>query len=210
MPTLAAGSTFSQALSGGNSVRIQTTHNVSGRIRFVPTNTESPPPQNSSRSFGPTPIDQTFGPWGIPGTVFVDCERGSATTLTYTVNSDAMSQVSITGGQIDSPVQIGVTSPPYIKVGIFAANWQDASGSPGNATQSTIHGRAAFAAAASTVTITNVNVQTANVSVFVQLLDNDATLTSMRVTSIAAGSFTVTGNAAATGTTRFTYLIVAT
>ena len=82
----------------------------------------------------------------------------------------------------------------------------DSSGTPGNATQSVMRGRAAFAAAGSTVTITN-SICTANASVFVQLQTGDATLT--RVTVVpGAGSFVVTGNAPATGTTVFDYFII--
>lgn len=214
MPTLAAGASFNQAVSAGNSVRIQTTHNVSGRIRFVPSSTELPPPPNSSRSFGPLPIDQTFGPWGMPGTVFVDCDPGSATTLTYTVNDDAMPQVAITGGSINGTI-IGATSQA---AGTFtalrAANLTggfrmalvDVSGTPGNATSSSCRGRAAFAAGTNTVTITSTAVA-ANSTVLISLGGTDATLTSVRVTP-GAGSFTVTGNANATGTTPFDWFLV--
>lgn len=82
----------------------------------------------------------------------------------------------------------------------------DSSGTPGNATINNLSGRAAFAAAGSTVVITNSTV-TATSKVFVSLRGGDATLTSVRVTP-AAGSFTVTGNAAATATTIFDFLVV--
>lgn len=82
----------------------------------------------------------------------------------------------------------------------------DGSGTPGNVTQNVEHGRAAFAAAASTVVVTNSQVA-ANSTVLVSLGGSDATLTSVRVTP-AAGSFTVTGNAAATGTTPFDYIVI--
>lgn len=82
----------------------------------------------------------------------------------------------------------------------------DTSGTPGNATINNLSGRAAFAAAGSTVVITNSTV-TANSKVFVSLRAGDATLTTVRVTP-AAGSFTVTGNAAATAITIFDFLVV--
>lgn len=82
----------------------------------------------------------------------------------------------------------------------------DTSGTPGNATMTTLSGRAAFAAAGTTVVITNAQVTAAS-KVFVSLRGGDATLTSVRVTP-AAGSFTVTGNAAATAVTIFDYFIM--
>jgi hypothetical protein len=81
----------------------------------------------------------------------------------------------------------------------------DSSGTPGNATINTLSGRAAFAAGGSTVVITN-SLVTANSKVFVQQR-NDTTLKSISVNP-AAGSFTVTGNAAATAITIFDFLVV--
>jgi hypothetical protein len=83
----------------------------------------------------------------------------------------------------------------------------DGSGTPGNVTQNVMHGRAAFAAAASTVVVTNSQVA-ANSSVFVVLQTADATLTQILRATPAAGSFTVTGNAAATATTVFDYFVL--
>lgn len=82
----------------------------------------------------------------------------------------------------------------------------DASGTPGNATINTARGRAAFAAAASAVTITN-SLVTASSTVLVSLSAADATLTSILRTVPGAGSFTVTGNAAATGATAFDFVV---
>lgn len=82
----------------------------------------------------------------------------------------------------------------------------DSSGTPGNVTNNAQHGRAAFAAAANTVVVTN-SLVAATSSVFVQVGGADATLNSVRVTC-AAGSFTVTGNAAATAATPFDFFVV--
>lgn len=83
----------------------------------------------------------------------------------------------------------------------------DSSASPGNATANTPRGTAAFAAAASAVTITN-NLVTANSTVICQLRASDATLTSILRTIPGAGSFTVTGNAAATAATAFDWIVI--
>jgi hypothetical protein len=114
--------------------------------------------------------------------------------------------VAITGGSVNG-TPIGATTPSTgafstLKVGTFA----DQSGSPGNVTNNGTHGRAAFAAAGTAVVVTNSTVA-ATSTVLVSLGGTDSTLTTVRVTP-AAGSFTVTGNAAATATTPFDYVVV--
>lgn len=116
------------------------------------------------------------------------------------------SAVAITGGTINGAT-VGVTTPAIVKTSNLQAGTNtDISGTPGNGTSSGMRGRAAFAAAGSTVTITSA-ICTAASSVFVQLGSTDATLTSVRVTP-GAGSFVVTGNAAATGTTLFDFHVI--
>lgn len=83
MATLAAGSSTSFTLAWGQSVRIQTSHNVSGRIKFIPSNPESPFSKSSGRSFGPLSIDQTFGPWDQSGTVIIENDSISSASITY-------------------------------------------------------------------------------------------------------------------------------
>lgn len=228
MPSLAAGSTFSQAISGDQRIRIQTNHNQSGRLWFVPENAESPP-VSTSRSFGPLAIDQTFGPWGEAGTINIVCDAGSTSPgLTYTVVDETAQAIvasafTQTAGAFSSTgagaktltasgtgsVSVGATgtgTTTITRVNSLSAVSTDSSGTPGNATNNNLSGRAAFAAAASTVVITNSQVTAAS-KVFISLGSADATLTSVRVTP-AAGSFTVTGNAAATGTTVFDFLVV--
>ena len=100
----------------------------------------------------------------------------------------------------------GTGSTTVTRVGSLTVLTTDTSGTPGNATINTLSGRAAFAAAGSTVVVTNSTV-TATSKVFVSLRAGDATLDSVRVTP-AAGSFTVTGNAAATAITIFDFFVV--
>jgi hypothetical protein len=83
----------------------------------------------------------------------------------------------------------------------------DSSGAPGNVTNNATRGRAAFAAAASTCVVTNSQV-TANSMVVVTLRVNDATLTAIKSVVTAAGSFTVTGIAAATAAAAFDFLVL--
>jgi hypothetical protein len=83
----------------------------------------------------------------------------------------------------------------------------DSSGTPGNVVNNATRGRAAIAAAATTCVVTNAAV-TASSMVIVTLRSADATLTTILHVVTAAGSFTVTGNAAATGTCAFDFLVL--
>lgn len=89
---------------------------------------------------------------------------------------------------------------------VVFSSFTDSSATPGAATINKTTGRAAIAAAASSVVITNDKV-TANSIILVQLETADATLTRVIVTP-GAGSFTVTGNAAATATTKFSFVVI--
>lgn len=82
----------------------------------------------------------------------------------------------------------------------------DSSGAPGAATINKPAGRSAVALGAAGVVITN-SLVTANSKVFVQLRSADTTLLYVTVTS-AAGSFAVTGNAAATAAVVFDWFVV--
>jgi hypothetical protein len=96
----------------------------------------------------------------------------------------------------------------YIAQGVAVAvstATTDKSATPGNVTINAPLGRAALAAAAATCVVTNSFVKPTSV-VVVQLETNDGTATRLIVT-VAAGSFTVTAPAAATGTTKFSFTV---
>lgn len=101
---------------------------------------------------------------------------------------------------------MGQTTPAAVRTSNLSAPNTDSSGTAGNATNSSPKGRAAFAAAGTSVVITSTLV-TASSTVLVSLGGTDTTLTSLRVTA-AAGSFTVTGNAAATAITPFDFFVI--
>lgn len=111
-----------------------------------------------------------------------------------------------TAGNINN-MAIGQTTAAAVKTSNLQATYTDSSGTPGNVTNNSPRGRAAFAAAGSSVVVTN-SLVTATSSVFVQQETADATLTTILSVVPAAGSFTVTGNAAATGTTKFSFFVV--
>lgn len=82
--------------------------------------------------------------------------------------------------------------------------------SASTATPTTINkaaGRIKMAAGTSSFVV-NSTLCFANSLIFLQLESNDATLTRVLVTSKAAGTFTITGNANATGTVTVEFLIV--
>lgn len=86
-------------------------------------------------------------------------------------------------------------------------SFTDASGTPGNATVNATRGKVAIAAAASSVVVTNSKVN-ANSQILVTLEGADATLLYIKSVVPAAGSFTVTGNAAATAATSLKFTVV--
>lgn len=90
--------------------------------------------------------------------------------------------------------------------GIIQLATSDSSGTPGNATINLPSGKFAIAAAASAATITNSLVTSAS-RVQCQVESNDATLKSVSVAP-GAGSFVVTGNAAATAATTINFIVV--
>lgn len=226
MATVTAGNSASVTISGDQTVDISVNHNNAGRISFTPSNPSAVAGVGGAGvSFGPMPMSKTYGPFGVAGTLTVSCDVG---TVTYTVNATTLQDVavnnSITTGGLFSAIgpssktltasstgnvtlgAIGTGSTTITRVNSLTVVSTDASGTPGNATINNLSGRAAFAAAGTTVVITN-SLVTAASKVFVSLGGSDATLTSVRVTA-AAGSFTVTANAAATGTTPFDFLVV--
>ena len=130
----------------------------------------------------------------------------NATPATAQSSAYLPASVAITGGTINGTA-IGGTTRAAGAFTTLAVTRTDSSGTPGNVTNNSALGRAAFAAAGTTVVVTNSTV-TATSEVFVNLITTDATLTSIRVTTIGAGSFTVTGNAAATAAATFSFLVV--
>lgn len=124
-----------------------------------------------------------------------------------TIQPNVTNNVAITGGDIrGTPIGIGSRS-----TGSFSAvnvTTTDSTGTPGNVTNNSTAGRAAFAAAGSSVTVTNSSVAATSTVLVTLLGAADATLTNIVGVTVAAGSFTVTGNAAATATKGFMFLVI--
>lgn len=93
----------------------------------------------------------------------------------------------------------GATTLAAVSATSLATFFTNSTATPGNVTNNSARGRVAFAAGASTVVVTS-SLVTANSMIIATLRAADGSLTSiLRVLSIA-GSFTITANAASTGT----------
>jgi len=208
MPFLQQGQDATVTIPAGQSIRIGAFRNAKASVN-IPGGRAGGPIQTLSDGA------VTLGPY-TPGVVVVVAATsgeveyviGASPVLTDVPFNSA--GVAVTGGTINA-TSVGATTPSTgsftsLRSTSLQSALTDGTGTPGNVTQNVQHGRAAFAAAGSTVVVTNSQVA-ANSSVLVQLGGADATLTSVRVTA-AAGSFTVTGNAAATGITPFNYLVI--
>jgi len=198
MPFLQEGREATVVIPAGQSIRVGALLGASASIS-IPIGLPGGPTQtitDGQSVFGPYPAGATVNVESLVGvTEFV---VGASPALTDNVYNSG--SVSITGGSITATLRVA-------SIGSFAAALTDGSGTPGNITQNGVtHGRAAFAAAGTSVVVTN-SLVAANSSVFVSLRGGDATLTDVRVTP-AAGSFTVTGNVAATAITIFDYFVV--
>jgi hypothetical protein len=130
---------------------------------------------------------------------------GVAAITSGSIAGTNISSSAIAGSTVNGSA-IGGTAPSTGRFTSLGVPTTDSSGIPGNATSLTTRGRAAFPATGQFVTITNSFVGPTSM-VIVTLSATDTALTSTRVT-LAAGSFTVTGNAAAAGITTFDYLII--
>lgn len=137
---------------------------------------------------------------GIPAALATDVAAAISAAPAFT------SAVAITGGTING-ASVGVTTPAVVKASDFQGAITDISGTPGNGTVNTPTGRAAFAAAGSTVTITS-SLVAATSKIMVTLEGAaDTTLTGIVGVTPGAGSFVVTGNAAATATKKFSFVV---
>ena len=84
--------------------------------------------------------------------------------------------------------------------------YTDTSAVPGPGVIATVAGRAAFAAGTNSVVITGAPAVVGDICI-VQLETNDATLQRIYPSIAAAGTITFTGNANATGITKFSYIL---
>jgi len=142
----------------------------------------------------------TKGQWIVVG-------AGSATVITGISGTSITVASSGALPAASSGNAIVYSAPGLSAYGQITGRAKDSTASPGNATQRTLSGRAAFAASTSAVTITNDRVTTSSIiHATVQTLD--ANLTQILQVIPSNGFFTVYANQAAFGTTNFCWNIV--
>lgn len=125
----------------------------------------------------------------------------NATTVTVDAVSSDLLTLTVSGAvPAGAGLAIAYANPIFVKFGGVIGGIPDDTGTPGAATQNTRRGRVAIAAAASSVVVTNSRVTAASV-IHATLQTIDGTLTQILSVVPGSGSFTITGNAAATGTT---------
>lgn len=88
-----------------------------------------------------------------------------------------------------------------------STSFADASGTPGAATMNAPRGKVAIAAAAASVVVTN-SLVTATSQIVATLESADVTLLYIKSVVPGAGSFTITGNAAATAAANIKFMVV--
>ena len=164
-------------------------------------------------------LTPSYGPlWGLTDTtgalVGLFGPDGREYLINVSANTPARAAQGLTS--LGAPGAIGGTTAG---AGTFtalrvAAGWSlqqaidDRSGTPGSVSVGNQgRGRVAFAAGTNSIVVTN-GLVTATATILLSLGGTDATLTSVRVTP-GAGSFTITGNANATGITPCDYVVVA-
>lgn len=105
---------------------------------------------------------------------------------------------------------LGADGREYLFADLYSptSNYTDVSATPGNAAANALRGQAAFAAGASSCTISNSLVKPTSTVIPILDATADATLTQIMRVVPAGGSFSVYGNANATGTPTFTWLVV--
>lgn len=123
------------------------------------------------------------------------------------ITGGTISGTAITTGSINN-TPIGATTRSTLAGTTVALTATDSTGTPGNVTNNSANGRAAFAAAASTCVVTNSSVAATDTVQITLLGAADATLLYVVGVTVAAGSFTVTGNAAATAAKGFMFTVI--
>lgn len=123
------------------------------------------------------------------------------------VTGGTMAGVAVTGGSVNN-TPIGATTRSTAAATTLALTTSDSTGTPGNVTNNNANGRAAFAAAAATCVVTCSAVAAGDTVQITLLGAADATLDRIVGVTVAAGSFTVTGNAAATATKGFMFTVI--
>ncbi len=172
---------------------------------------------NHLDAYGVTDFFDVLSIVNVTGTVTFTAKAKGTTGNAYTLSSSNGTRLAVTAfanGNDGTKVTLDATvtaGGPGLPITYSAATFAefghcnggipDASGSPGAATQNTRRGVVSIAAAAASVVVTNSKV-TATSVIHATLQFVDATLTQILSVVPGSGSFTITGNAAATANTK--------
>lgn len=221
MPFLTAKNTIALTIPAGQYIRVGNVANENVEMLTLESGRINGPvidiPQVTSG------IGTRYGPYAVATNVVLNNYGNDA--IEYIVGNSGIvltdqvynpASVAITGGTIAgatisggsiNTTPVGNTTRSTGAFTTIAMPRGDSTGTPGNVTNNNPVGRAAIAAAGTACVVTNSSV-TATSEVLITDLDNDTTAVRLRVSAIAAGSFTVTANVAATATTRFNFLVI--
>lgn len=148
------------------------------------------------------------------GTLYYDVTLGAfrlgidaGTLSAHLTIAGLPSAATITGGTING-TSVGATTRAAVSATLMAVTATDSTGTPGNVTNNSANGRAAFAAAGSSVVVTSGAVAATDTVQVTLLGAADATLLYVAGVTVSAGSFTVTGNAPATATKGFMFTVI--
>lgn len=148
-----------------------------------------------------------LGYFGLGSWLSINSTRARVTA----VNADHLTNGVITL-TMDTAIPAGAglavtySQPTFTPFGKITGGISDSTGSPGAATQNTRRGRVAIAAAAASVVVTNSLVTSSSV-ITATLQTVDGTLTQLLTVVPGSGSFTITGNAAATAATNVCWVL---
>ena len=139
---------------------------------------------------------------GGDGVFLIDQQGTGISNVPFVFNQNS----SVTGKAVD--FQVGGTTTVYWdnKGKAFWGTVGDSTGTPGNATLNTVTGKSAIAAGQTTMTLTNSNIASTSL-IDITPLDIDATATTWKYSVDSGGVGTVTVNAAATATWKFSWKV---
>lgn len=143
------------------------------------------------------------------GSSFFDVASGSNSITIITAGARLKLSSGGTTDYLSSDGSTLITAAGAFAVAdkLSLTSYTDDSANAGNRTVNNVRGKSAIAAAAATCVITNSFI-TVNSQIIVTLEFVDATATFVKACIPAAGSFTLTANAAATANTKFSWIVI--
>ena len=179
---------------------------VSGPIGFNSTTINAFRPDGSATISLSSLI--VYGATTISGVLTASSSITMNTAGTFTLAPPGAGTGTINPGTLGSinNMTLGLTTPANAKVTFFTVTYTDHGATASPVATTTMHGRVRIPIAGSSVQVTNASI-TALCQVIITQRQLDTTLT-RAIAVAAAGSFTITGNAAATADTDFDYTVI--